>query len=197
MDAQRPAPQRLLEAGERLFAEKGFKGASVREIARLAGLAPNMINHHFGGKQALYDAVLEKFSKNAFAVPTRILADPAASATEFRVKFELFMAETLQAFIDHRQVFQILTKHEGKFIPLTEFRAGVIAFLSQAKTDGLLRPAVDVAMVLGLVLDRLGNQVLYAAQLAEDAKENVVTNPDYRARWLKANADILVAGIAA
>lgn len=44
----------LLEAARTLFAEKGYEGASLREIAGAAGVDPGMIRHHFGDKETLF-----------------------------------------------------------------------------------------------------------------------------------------------
>src|SRR5512139_3551664 len=55
-----PAPDRILDAAERLFAERGFEGASVRDLAAAAGVNLAAINYHFGGKEALYRAVGER-----------------------------------------------------------------------------------------------------------------------------------------
>ncbi len=50
--------QALLEAGERLFAELGFDGATVDQIVREAGVNKAMVSYHFGGKEGLYAAIL-------------------------------------------------------------------------------------------------------------------------------------------
>src|SRR5262249_19635066 len=39
---------RLLDRAERLFARKGYRGMSLRELARACGVAPFTIQHHFG-----------------------------------------------------------------------------------------------------------------------------------------------------
>lgn len=49
----------LLEAAVRVFAAKGFASATVREICQLANANVAAVNYHFGGKDALYTAVLE------------------------------------------------------------------------------------------------------------------------------------------
>jgi TetR/AcrR family transcriptional regulator, regulator of cefoperazone and chloramphenicol sensitivity len=52
-----PAPeakQRLLEAAEEIFAEKGFTAATVREIAERASVNIAAINYYFGDKERLY-----------------------------------------------------------------------------------------------------------------------------------------------
>ena len=46
--------QRLLDAAEVLFAEKGFDGVSIRELAAAADVNVAAVNYHFQGKQNLY-----------------------------------------------------------------------------------------------------------------------------------------------
>jgi AcrR family transcriptional regulator len=48
----------LLAAARAEFAERGFDGATVRVIADRAGVDPAMVNHWFGGKDALFTAAL-------------------------------------------------------------------------------------------------------------------------------------------
>jgi AcrR family transcriptional regulator len=48
----------LIASGRRVFATKGFDGASVRGITREAGANLGAITYHFGSKRALYEAVL-------------------------------------------------------------------------------------------------------------------------------------------
>ncbi len=50
--------ERLLQAATRLFADNGYRGASVRDICNLAGANPGAVSYHFGGKRQLYRAVL-------------------------------------------------------------------------------------------------------------------------------------------
>lgn len=58
--AARATRERILDVAEALFAERGFAGASMREIAARAGLAAASLYNHFSGKDALYAAVLER-----------------------------------------------------------------------------------------------------------------------------------------
>ncbi len=48
--------QAIVEAALREFADKGFDGASTREIAEQAKVNHRLIGHHFGGKDALWQA---------------------------------------------------------------------------------------------------------------------------------------------
>lgn len=49
----------ILEAAERIFAEAGFKGASISMIAEEAGVPKSNITYYFGSKEALYRRVLD------------------------------------------------------------------------------------------------------------------------------------------
>ena len=51
--------QRLLEAGGEVFAERGLRAATVREICKRAGTNLATVNYYFGGKDKLYSAVLQ------------------------------------------------------------------------------------------------------------------------------------------
>src|SRR5260370_39619013 len=52
----------LLKAGQSAFARHGFEGASLRGIAASAGVDPALAAHHFGSKEALWEAVIERLA---------------------------------------------------------------------------------------------------------------------------------------
>ena len=52
--------ERLLDAAEQLFAERGFEGASMRAVTQAAGSAVSAANYHFGTKEALLAAVIRR-----------------------------------------------------------------------------------------------------------------------------------------
>src|SRR4051794_21503878 len=49
----------LLDAARVEFAERGYEGATVRRIAERAGVDAAMVNHWFGGKEALFTASID------------------------------------------------------------------------------------------------------------------------------------------
>jgi AcrR family transcriptional regulator len=49
----------IATAATEVFAERGYKGASIEEIARRSGVTPPVVYDHFASKQALYRALLE------------------------------------------------------------------------------------------------------------------------------------------
>jgi len=52
--------EQLLDVGRTLFAERGFDGTSVEEVASRAGVSKPVVYEHFGGKEGLYAVVVDR-----------------------------------------------------------------------------------------------------------------------------------------
>jgi AcrR family transcriptional regulator len=61
MTAGRDTKAALLEAAKRLIVERGYAGASVRELAAAAGTNIAAVNYHFGSRQRLLDEAVMSF----------------------------------------------------------------------------------------------------------------------------------------
>ena len=65
--------QQLLDVGRSLFAEKGFEGTSVEEIAAKAGVSKPVVYEHFGGKEGLYAVVVDREMRQLLDMVTQAL----------------------------------------------------------------------------------------------------------------------------
>ncbi|WP_051361456.1 TetR/AcrR family transcriptional regulator [Desulfuromonas sp. TF] len=90
--------QRLLDAAERLFADEGFHNTSLRAITGRANVNLAAVNYHFGSKEALLDAVIERRLSPLNAVRRENLEAVRGKARDAgrRPKTE----ETLRAFVE-------------------------------------------------------------------------------------------------
>jgi TetR/AcrR family transcriptional regulator len=59
-EAQPATAGRILEAASKLFAEKGFANASIRDICREAGTTAPVVYYYFGSKKGLFEEVARK-----------------------------------------------------------------------------------------------------------------------------------------
>lgn len=77
---------RLVRVAMGLFAEKGYDGVTVRDLASAAGVSVGLINHHFGSKDGLREAVdryfLKQFEEVLTAGPRAESPAPATLAFE-------------------------------------------------------------------------------------------------------------------
>jgi len=68
---RRPTKLRILDASERLFAEHGYEGVSLRDIAGAAKVEVALVSYHFGPKQELFQHVI---ARRGEAHAARVLA---------------------------------------------------------------------------------------------------------------------------
>jgi AcrR family transcriptional regulator len=91
--------QRLLEAAGEVFAEKGFKGATIRDICKLADANVAAVKYHFGDKEKLYAAAVRYAHTcgvgNIVDVTRALPADAPA-----RDRLRVFIRLMLQGILD-------------------------------------------------------------------------------------------------
>lgn len=90
--------EQILNTAERLFAEHGFAGTSLRSIIREAGVNLAAAHYHFGSKEELFGAVAERIAKPVVEMQLQQLANVEAQQEPLSVEkiFEAFFAPPLQ-----------------------------------------------------------------------------------------------------
>jgi len=69
--AQRAASVKLiLDTSEELFAQLGYFGVTIKDVADRMGIHPALIHYYFDGKKALFDAVFERRIEHAVVLRT-------------------------------------------------------------------------------------------------------------------------------
>jgi TetR/AcrR family transcriptional regulator len=84
------ARARAVDAAERLFAERGLWGTSVRDLATALQVPTASLLHHFPRKEALYRAVLERIARDLDRVVARAIARPGDHAARLRALVRAF-----------------------------------------------------------------------------------------------------------
>jgi AcrR family transcriptional regulator len=71
--------EHILNVAEELFAEKGFDGTSVRDIAQRAGVNLAMISYYFGSKEKLLESLIEVRAGYAYGILEELNKDTSLS----------------------------------------------------------------------------------------------------------------------
>jgi AcrR family transcriptional regulator len=98
--------EQLLGIGRKLFAERGFEGTSIEEIASQAGVSKPVVYEHFGGKEGLYAVVVDREVERLLTTVTGLLIE----ADHSREKFEAGMVALLRYIETNADGFRILVR---------------------------------------------------------------------------------------
>jgi AcrR family transcriptional regulator len=145
----------LLVAARALFAERGYEGATVRQIAERAAVDPAMVNHWFGGKEALFTEALDIPVNPAAIFAEVVPGDPAHLA-------ERIIARLLQVWdgtgaAPLRTLVQSVASHDTAARMLREFISSVLVskVVSAVAPDQVeLRAGLCGSQVIGLAMVR-------------------------------------------
>lgn len=114
-----PAPKRRLRGSARrevivaaameVFAERGYDGTSMDEIARRAGISRPVVYDHFPSKRELHLTLLEHEAQRLTADVTRILAAPGTPAERYERALDAFFT-----FVEQRPyAWRVLFRESG------------------------------------------------------------------------------------
>ncbi len=138
----------ILDAAEELFSERGFADASVSAVASRAGVTQSLIHHHFGSKQALWDAVKRRLLAPYLETVARILERSGGGLADLpeavRVHFELLRESPRLVRI---MTWALAEGPEGgprEGAPSAPLLAATIQRLQKKQREGELRDDVDV-----------------------------------------------------
>ena len=67
-------PERILQAAEQLFSERGIDAVSLREITQAADVNIAAVHYHFGSKAAVLDKIFERRARPIAEARLRLLA---------------------------------------------------------------------------------------------------------------------------
>jgi AcrR family transcriptional regulator len=148
--------EQLLGIGRRLFAERGFEGTSIEEIAAQAGVSKPVVYEHFGGKEGLYAVVVDREVERLLAMVTGLL-----DGGHTRAKFEAAAVALLRYINDNADGFRILVRDSnpgsgtGTYGTLLSDIAGQVEyiladFLASRGHDPKLAP-LYAQMLVGMV----------------------------------------------
>jgi AcrR family transcriptional regulator len=133
--------ERILDAAEALFADRGFEGTALRDVAARVGIRTPSLYNHFPSKEALYAAVLERVVEPVLALLAEVVQSPPEERPGPRETVERVMA-----LLARRPDLPRLVVHEalagGQHLrPLLQKIVGPV--LVRAQEAALATPALE------------------------------------------------------
>jgi AcrR family transcriptional regulator len=151
--------EELLGIAAGLFAEKGFKNTTVRDIAEAAGILSGSLYHHFDSKESMIDEVLSTFQDELFGKYDEILA----GGEDARTKLERAVRVSFEAIDQHPHevaIYQNEADYLGTFDRFgyladrnTQSRQVWVTLIEEGVRTRVLRSDLDVTLTYRFIRD--------------------------------------------
>src|SRR4051794_33541689 len=93
MPAKPAQAELILETAARFFAERGFPGASMSDLARECGISKALVYHYYTNKESLLFDITERYMARLVALCDAIEAQPLAPRDRLRMLIKRFLEE--------------------------------------------------------------------------------------------------------
>lgn len=191
----------LLAAAKKVFARKGFDGATVKDIAEIAGVNVSLVSYHFDGKEKLFHTCIEQFAQSRLATAEKFLKGPE-SLEDMRVRLALMTEEFFEYNLREPDINEIMNRDCGANNPLTDgiYRtvfmkvfAVITDFFKTAQTRNLLSSDVVVEDRAILFLGGLIH-VIRTEKIREKLLGISLKDSDFRDRVVKSAVRMAMEG---
>lgn len=102
---------KILEHATEVFCDKGYAGASMRDLSRATGMSLAGMYHYFGSKERL----LYLIQKHTFSTILASLRHRLAEVNDPRQGIRAFIDNHLEYFLEHQQAMKVLS-HEDEVL---------------------------------------------------------------------------------
>ena len=175
-----------MEAAEELFAEKGFNGTSVRDIAEKAHINLAMVSYYFGSKEKLLEAVFEYRGEIIKLKLESIVEKPGHSALE---KVYLLIDNYIDKIINQQCFHKVLareqvlnnTGHTAELIFQMKKRNQEIIgrLIHEGQKNGEFRKNVDIPLMMATLIGTAHNLITTKHYYQELSKLQSLSEPEF------------------
>ncbi len=159
--ASQPASRRdeLLELAARMFADRGLRATTVRDIADSAGILSGSLYHHFSSKEEMVDELLRGFLDWLFERYQEIVATEPNPLERlkglFMASFEAIESRHAQVVIYQDEAKRLADQPRFAYVEdrNKEQRKMWLDLLNQGIDEGYFRPDIDIDLVYRFIRD--------------------------------------------
>jgi AcrR family transcriptional regulator len=182
---------RIRSAALELFAARGVAATSIRDVAQAAGVSAGLVQHHFGTKEGLREAVDQFVVADALSTITDLPDSLEDRTAEFAARMGEVVRDRPQAML-----YMARSASEGGELGLASFKAMVevgVKQLEQMDAAGHLLPGLDLEWtVLQLTLFNLAT-VMFEPAISHALGQQLFSEAG-RQRWNAAAESLFTRG---
>lgn len=169
--------ERILESAEAVFAEMGFGGSRIKDIAGRAGVTSAMVHYYFRTKEDLHLAILDYMIADLGNMVARIDADPIQPIPKLR----LFFYSLFDYFDRHRNFARMTAYKSGHesdeyflkqvSIHLKPLITDAVIFLNMGMDAGIFRkvdPYQLLTVIYGMIISYFADSPFLDALIGEE-----------------------------
>jgi len=196
--------EEIMLAAQKLFAEKGFNGTSVKDICDAAGANISAVNYHFKSKEDLFYELIRSFIAKSSDQLIQTISTPAQNLEEFKTRLQIFF-ETFFNYTEQNYEMVIVTLrnlHYFETVNAAETRDfyytivnKIGEFISYGQKQKYLDDKSDSSILAEIIFGIVNSEI----EKYNHTKLKIRTSLDkeYRQKFISHAIDLVVKGMKA
>lgn len=192
----------ILKEARKHFCEKGFDGASVREICDGADANVSAIKYHFGDKVGLYRECFKVYGESRLHSVSKILTK-ANSIEELKLRIKLFCEDFIKEGLENMHTTKMICREIEAKNPLIEdifeetflkIYVTLVDMFEDAKKKKLIRNDLETTIIASIFFHNL-TMSLRMDHVGEKYFNKTLTNAEYAQTYINNILAILFDGL--
>lgn len=156
----------IINIAEKLFAEKGFDGTSVRDIAQEAGVNLAMISYYFGSKEKLMEAVFEQRTTNIRIKVENLIQNNELTHLE---KVNVLIDDYVDKFIHQQEFHKIMMREQliDKDTPIAALihelkkrnLGSIKRLVQEGQKSGEFKKNIDIVLMMNTLVGTVSHMI--------------------------------------
>ena len=176
----------IIETAEELFANRGYDGTSVRDIADVAGINVAMISYYFGSKEKLMEALFEyRIGSIQMRVESLLKDDSLTPLEKVNMLIDDHVERVMQKQCFHKIMISVVLTNKIPAIlkAANDVKLRIAEIVSELIRDGqkkgVFKKKVDVILMLNTMVGTVSQTLMSQQYYREFNKQNELSDEEF------------------
>ncbi len=177
----------IMDTAEKLFAQNGFSGTSVRDIAQEAGVNVAMISYYFGSKEKLMEILFEQKSNKLTLMVETLIQDEGLSYLQ---KVYTLIDDYVERFVSQQAFHKIMIREQvtengtvlAKHILALKKRnlSSIKKLISGGQKNGEFKKNIDIVMMMATLVGTISQVITSQCYYREVSNLETMDDADFK-----------------